>query len=334
MKNYLEKKSMQFLLALFVSLCASIIAVALYWNAIKADPLEQTHALSSMLFYVGATGVFVVIATVFLVLLKKEAIAVGIYTIAFFWLAFYAGQRVFDFNFFYDYRYKRLYQIEKDKYKPQVAVSLLKQGMQALGSGDLNTARRNLYTALEFDTTNAQIYSALGNLFMRIGSPDTALFFFHEGLSRDYEQPMIHNYVGVLSAKMENFQTAENAFKAAILIDTSLVVAQKNLENALENKRLYEEAVAQGLMKAQIIVVNDKKTAETIRRRVTRENADFGTAALRHSIDPTGKDLGITPFFGPATPPDLRQITASLDIGEISDVKEINGKFVLVKRLR
>jgi len=312
------------------AIALSIGIILLYWTSVDAP---GNTPVKRMMLYIGTTVFFSILGTAVMVKYRRTYMAAALYVTAFLWLAGYIGQRIVDFDFFSDYYFRAAYLEEKNKYKPEVALSILQKGDAALSTGDFRKAKLHYYTALQFDTSNARIYFSLGNAFMRAGSPDTALTFFREGLARDFEQPMIHNYVGVLSEKIEDYKTAVLAFKTAILQDSTFDIARRNLAAVLRKKNNYDQAVLAGMMRVRQIVVDTKDEAKTILKRI-KKGDDFAVLAQRYSIDPTGKNGGLTAFFSPNQPDfNLAQITRELEPGEVSDIIEYGGKYIIVKRI-
>jgi tetratricopeptide (TPR) repeat protein len=230
-KNILSHHKLQFLCGLIPGLLLSVGIISFFWSNIFPTPA------SLMTLYISATVFFSIAATVVRLRLKLNFAAGALYVVSFLWFFSYAGQRITDFDFFTDYRYKVAYQEKKDAFKPEVALAALHEGDGALSNGNFREAKLKYHTALHFDTSNAEIYFALGNVYMRSGSSDTALIYFHEGLKRRFENPMVHNFVGVLSANSENYDTAVRAFQTAIMQDTSFQMPKDNLASVLRKKR-------------------------------------------------------------------------------------------------
>lgn len=325
--NILSHQRLQFLFGLVpgLSLSVGIIAYIWFYKVLTPDSL--------MMMYIVTTVFFSIIATVVRLRFKLNFAAGALYVVSFLWFFSYSAQRIIGFDFFTDYRYKAAYQEKKDAFRPEVALALLYEGDGALSNNNLREAKLKYHTALHFDTSNADVYFALGNIYMRVGSSDTALTFFHEGLKRRFENPLVHNFVGVLSAKNEDYETAVKALQTAIMQDTSFHLPKDNLASVLRKKEIYDQAIKAGMMRVRQIVVETKDEARDIKRQINK-GGDFALLARTLSKGDRSPFGGLTEFFPPNQPGfTLAEITKKLKIGEVSDIIEYAGMYIIVKRI-
>ena len=136
---------------------------------------------------------------------------------------------------------------------------------------DLETA---ITIALEQEGPSFAMYTAIGEAYYRLGDFPSALDAFHEGQIRNTYSYTGYNRIGLALLAMENYRSAEVAFRVAVTLAANTIGESTYLANlglALEGAGDTESALA--IFQAALQINASQPTAlEGITRIMANEN--------------------------------------------------------------
>jgi type IV pilus assembly protein PilF len=92
------------------------------------------------------------------------------------------------------------------------------------------------------EPTKAEIYTNLGVAYMEGGRPDLALSKLQRALQEDPRLPSAHHAMGLLRARLREYDAAESAFKRALELQPKYSEAHNNYGVFLCELKRYDEA--------------------------------------------------------------------------------------------
>ena len=299
-----------------------------------ADPSYIKH----FILWIGAPVLFAALGALMQFRFKMHYAALALFIVSFCWLSVYVAQRLADVEFFSDTltkkaQYEALEKL-KDENRPNVAKAFLDKAKEHLEKGELENAELFLIEALDFDSTNAQIYFTLGELYTKTEYLGVALQSYYRGLLKDFDNAEIHSRVGELKYKIGKLDEAIVAYSTAAELDPSLETTKANLQALQNQKERENQAIQKGMMRVCQVVLNTREEAQKI-LEMLEDGADIGVLAYKYSIDTATKEVGgKTPFLDPEKREYAFIVTVqSMKIGEVSGILETGGKYFVIKRI-
>lgn len=232
--------------------------------------------------------------------------------------------------------------------QPSRATSYIEKGREAYENGDVQTALREFEEALQYDKTQPNIYTYLGNIYFIMGEYDQAESFFTRALEQYWKnarsQPqgtyregdiiildpkdnstteaMLYNNRGAARYRLGDINDAMLDFEEALDLQPSLEVAQINQEAAYQGT---DGSVATGIpgrYQSPSTSTRRKPTASSSTRKPSLSKGRINTRYRKETRHPRPKNV--------AAPFDLNaQRQAAEDIREtrleIIDMAENGG---------
>ena len=332
LSELLSKSYIQFLVTFLVALTLSI-GIIVYYVSNVTSGYEKL-----LLLYITPTIVFTVLGTIALLKFKRFFVSLPLFILSFTWFFVYVGQIVSGADLIYDYHLSLARKAEEERKMeertPQVVTALINQGAKSLENMDIPNAKRYLFGALEIDTSRADIYFVIGDLYNAMNRPDTALTYYHAGLRRYFEKPEVHFEVGELNLKIGELDVAIQAFGAAAQLDPSNESASAVYNAARARKENERISIRNGMVRVRQIVLRTKERAEEILKNINN-GSNFGAFAYRYSIDPlTRLNGGHTKFFDPQKKEyAFIGIVKTMRIGQVSKILQYEDNYYIIKRV-
>jgi len=328
----LNRSYIQFLVTFLTALAISV-GIILYYVSYVTSGYEKL-----LFLYITPTVVFALLGSIAILNFKKFFVSLPLFIISFTWFFIYVGQIVSGADLIYDYHMSLVQKAEeerrRDEQTPQVVSALINQGYKSIENNDIPNAKRYLFSAFEIDTSNADIYFAIGDLYNAMNRPDTALTYYHAGLRRNFSKPAVHFEVGDLNLKIGELDVAIQAFEAAAQLDPSNESATAIYSAARARKENERISIGKGMVRVRQIVLRTKERAEEILKNINN-GANFGSFAFRYSIDPvTRMNGGNTMFLDPQKKEyAFMDIVKTMKIGQVSNILQFEDNYYIIKRV-
>ena len=215
----LHNNVIRFSVTFTAGLCISIALFLIYLHF-----LQSTY-VRLLLLYVTPTLVFAACGYYAMARHRDFAASVPLLILAFCWFSLYMGQRVSGIDIVKEYRIakaeKEAYEARRAERRPEVAQILLQEAEKYMKQEEFVKAEQKLIQILmEFDSTNADAYFTMAELYTMIDSTEMALHYFYEGIKRDSERPEIHKKVGDLNYRHGYLDLAIIAYQVAVYQDS------------------------------------------------------------------------------------------------------------------
>ena len=251
--------------------------------------------------------------------------------------------------------------------QPEDPAALFNLGYLLLGMGELTEARTWLDKAYQADPEDIGVLNALAIAALGQRDADEAILWYRRALDLLPRDPRLWFELGSAQAASARFDDAVGSLRRALELAPGFVDARVQLVAVLREARRFDDALAEltrleelapgnadlkaqraaleaaraqrrkldasgGVHVAQIIV-RDAALAQDLRQRLV-DGADFAALAREHSVGAEGIHGGDVGRVQPADlRPEIATALATLAPGELSEVLDLGGVFLLVKRI-
>ncbi|MFC1513716.1 peptidylprolyl isomerase [candidate division KSB1 bacterium] len=332
MSSYYKNSTVFFLASLSCGVLLSYIVLTIFGKYIEYSYMNL------LILYIGSTIFFGLAGLILWNKFNNFAFSLPLFIIAFCWFSIYVAQRFADVEIFTEAKTRaeliRTQTEKKDAKRPAVAQSLIDQGKNQFKDKIYNKAIETFSAAISFDTTLAEPYFLIGDVYKEQKFLDQASKSYLLGLKKDSNRPDIHLKVGIINMQMGEVNNAYLAYKVAVEMDSSSGRAQEGYFVAEMEKTKIEEEVKKGKLRIQQIVLNSMDDAKRVLETI-REGANFGAVAFRYSIDEVTKSNGgLTSFFDPNKNEHfLIDEIKKMKVGDFSEIHEYQDMFFIIKRV-
>ncbi len=194
--------------------------------------------------------------------------------------------------------------------------------------GDLPLARAYLDTALQLNPANPQAHRYLGHYYALTDSIDQAITAYQRVIELVPEDFEAYNNLGYLHLTLEAYGEALRYYEKA-----RARTRVPYILNAIDERIEAARAILAGELRGRYIVVRSHSRADELLTRV-RNGEDLATLARQYSLAPNAHTGGDTGFFGVGDLlPVVEQCVLELEVGQVSDVVELDIGYMIIKRL-
>jgi tetratricopeptide (TPR) repeat protein len=211
--------------------------------------------------------------------------------------------------------------------------ALMELGELHLALGDTALATTTYRRLTTGDEPYPPAFVRLGDMRHSVGERAQALRFYRSAIQADSAYIEAWMRLGSVLVVMDRFSQAMRTFDAALEIDPENAGINQFRNMAALKKVEYEEGIAQGKMRARIILVETEELSAAVTRRL-ENGADFISLAVEVSIHPSadiGGDLGFF-SYGDLIPA-IEEAAAALQPDEFSPVIRIGSGFAVILRV-
>ncbi len=216
---------------------------------------------------------------------------------------------------------------------PVYPPAILQLADLAVSEGDTARAVTLLEGLVDGDVAYPPASVRLGDLAQATGNREGAADHYRRAIATDLDYIDGHLRLGAVLVIMDRYDEAIQAFDRALTLAPGVPNVADIRSLAVQRKLDYDEGMAQGKMRARIIVLANEREAEEVRGLVVG-GADFITLAVTRSIHPTadvGGDLGF--FERGEMIPAFADPTSALRPGGISPVIRIPSGWAIILRV-
>lgn len=177
---------------------------------------------------------------------------------------------------------------------PAKALSLNREGVAALSSGDLQTAEARFALALEYNVRFTEAWVNLGLVELGRGNFERAGRDFVKARDLNPDLPTPHHALGLLADRLGDTEQAEAHYRAALRVDPGFAPGRVNLARLLFERGATEEAREQFLRVTQVAPERVEGWAGLAESLLRLGRADQAAAVLGQGI----RRLGRQPLLG------------------------------------